>query len=474
MGIVHSDYLENLREHFSAEDPAANMKRMRYGGYVSTRNYAITAAGRFKLGMLTEITDYINSLSIPTDITILAPLKGAFYCDYEIENLAKLKLDTRDYQKEAVTKALKQGSGVILSATASGKTLIIASLVETIRENSPKDHKTMIVVPGVQLVEQTYNDLVGYGVNPLIMSKWSGTNKYNPTSNIVITSINILQSKKTDTKILSNYDLFIADEVHKFRKGNKANELLKKVKTKHTYGFTGTMPEEKIDEWNIIGQFGPVLIEKTSNELRDEDYVSDARIQVVRIKYKNPLIYKTKSSIDDPTAKYNEECDFIYNNKYRNHVITSIAKKVDNNILILVDRIEQGLTLEDLMTRMVPEKTVYFIRGSVDIDDREKIRKIMEEEDNIICVAMSAIFSTGINIKNLHYILFASAGKAKIKIIQSIGRGLRLHENKKMLVIFDICDRLEYSIKHLVKRLTLYKKEKINYAIKEIVEKRIS
>ena len=137
----------------------------------------------------------------------------------------------------------------------------------------------------------------------------------------------------------------------------------------------------------------------------------------------------------------------------------------------MVDRIEHGEILKQQCSIQSPEKTVYFIQGSVDVDDRETIRQLMESQNNVICIAMAAIFSTGINIKNIHYIMFASGGKSKIRIIQSIGRGLRLHENKQKLTILDIADRLLYSEKHLSKRVLLYKSEKIKYEIKEIVEK---
>jgi len=470
MGIVQSDYLDNLREHFSVKDPLAGLKKQRYGRFIPIRTYAITPGGRFKLGMFGDIANYVRDLNIPYKMIITEPLKEAFFCNYNISNIVKLKYDLRDYQELAVTKALKQGNGVIVSATASGKTLIIASLVETIRANSHKDHKTIIVVPGIQLVEQTYKDFIQYGVNRNVISKWSGDNTCDKTSKIIITSLSILQSKLADLSILNTCDLFIADECHKFRIGNKANSLLKSVNTPHTYGFSGTMPENKIDEWNIIGMFGPILLRKTSNDLQKQDFITDAIVQVIRIKYKIPLVYKTRATVVDPSAKYNEECDYIYKNEYRNRCISKLAHNTDKNILILVDRIEQGEILTKTISEIDSNKTVYFIRGSVDVEDREKIRNLMETSDNIICIAITAIFSTGINIKNLHYILFASAGKAKIKIIQSIGRGLRLHDNKDRLIIFDICDILEYSTKHLSKRLSLYNKEKIKYVIKEINE----
>lgn len=471
MGIVKSDYLNNLREHFSVEDPIANIKKLKYGNFVPSRHYAITQAGRFKVGMFAEIANYVRGLGIPYKIIVTELLKERFFCGYNIDKIKKLGKEIRDYQEDAVLKALAQGNGVIVSATASGKTFMMATLIESIRTNSKKSHKTIVVVPGIQLVEQTYDDFVEYGIDNRIISKWSGDHGYDPTSKIVIASLSILQSKSTDLNVLKKYDLFIADEVHKFRRGNKANDLLKYVETKNRYGFTGTMPEGKIDQWNIIGLFGPVLMEKTSKDLRDNDYITDASVQVIKLKYKNPLVYKNRSTFLDPTAKYNEECEFIYNQPYRNKVISKIANNTDKNILILVDKIEQGETLVNAINKYAKDKTVYFIRGSVEVDERENIRKLMEERDNIICVAITSIFSTGINIKNLHYILFAAAGKAKIKIIQSIGRGLRLHENKEHLIIFDICDSLEYSNKHLSKRLSLYNKERIKYAIKEINEK---
>jgi len=113
----------------------------------------------------------------------------------------------------------------------------------------------------------------------------------------------------------------LVSNCHKLRKGNKINKIVSNIKTKHKFSFTGTMPENKIDEWNIIGQFGPILMRKTSKELQNDDFVSDALVQVLRIKYKKPLVYKYQSTFLDPTARYDEECEFIYNHPYRNKVI---------------------------------------------------------------------------------------------------------------------------------------------------------
>ena len=117
---------------------------------------------------------------------------------------------------------------------------------------------------------------------------------------------------------------------------------------------------------------------------------------------------------------------------------------------------------------------MYFIRGDMEVDEREKIRKLMESDNNIICVAISKIFSTGINIKNLHYIVFCSGGKAKVKIIQSIGRGLRQHKSKTLLKIVDIADQLKYGKQHMTKRMQLYDEENFTYENKTIEEANIT
>lgn len=469
LGIIQSDYLDNLREYFSIADPVANFKKIRYGRYMPSRIYAITQSGRFRVGMFGEIITYIRTLDIPYKIVVTKLIKEQYFADYQISKIENLKLQLREYQEQSIKKALKQGNGVIEIGTGGGKTLVMASLINTIRKNSEKNHKTLVVVPGIQLVEQTYHDFLSYGIKKNEISKWSGDNDYNNTP-IIIASLSILLSKNTSKSLYENVDLLIFDEAHKIKSTNKTNKLVSAIKTNHRFSFTGTMPESNIDQWNIIGQFGPILFKKTSNDLQKDDFIVNAAVQVINIKYLIPLTYHKTSSVFDPTARYNEECEYVHSQPFRNSLIAKLSHNVDKNILILVDRIEHGEILKEEISNYKSGKQIYFIRGSVEVEDREKIRKIMEEEDNVICIAITSIFSTGINIKNLHYILFACAGKAKIKIIQSIGRGLRLHESKDTLIIFDISDHLVYSSKHLTKRLELYRREKIKYAIKQIKE----
>jgi len=286
-------------------------------------------------------------------------------------------------------------------------------------------------------------------------------------SNVIIANLGILQSKNTDLTWLKNVDALIVDEVHKIRRGNEVNKVIKNIKTPVRFGFTGTMPENLLDQWNIIGKIGPVIYEKNSYELRLESFISGVNVQIFKIKYNEDPF---KDLVISAVNRYREEQKFLIRNEFRNKLLSKICCRLNNNALILVDFIEHGQRLYDQLKILCPNKKIYFIRGDVEIEQREHVRKLMEEHTDVVVVAISKIFSTGINIKNLHYILFACGGKAKIKIVQSIGRGLRLHKDKDKLIIMDIADDLRYSLAHMQKRISLYEKEKISYTIKEIEE----
>ena len=224
-----------------------------------------------------------------------------------------------------------------------------------------------------------------------------------------------------------------------------------------------------MDQWNIIGKIGPVLYERNSFQLRQQDYVANVKVQVIKIEYKDkPPVFPNDRF--DPTAKFRREHQFIAKHPFRNNAITTLSTNFDTNCLIMVDYIEHGEELYGLLSSRCKNKQVFFIRGDVEVEEREKVKKLMEKTNDVVCIAISKIFSTGINIKNLHYIVFAGGGKAKVKIIQSIGRGLRLHKDKKGVIIIDIADMLHYSQQHYMKRLKLYKEEQINHGVKKIKE----
>lgn len=466
-GYICGNYFDQIREIFSVENEAAKFAKFR-GRFIPKRRYVITPTGKCDPCLFFEIRKYIKSNNIKCKLNRSENFTKFILPYYKQTTVKQLKLPLRDYQKNVVQACLKAGRGVTVLATAGGKTLTIGSLIESVY-NTNEQLKCLIVVPDLMLVNQTYNDFLEYGTT-FSVSRWTGNHKLNMSANIIIANIGILQSSKTDTEWINHIDMLIVDEVHKLRRGNKINKLLKNMHTANRFGFTGTMPESKEDQWNIVGKIGPILYEKNSFQLREEKYIANAEAIILKLEYKNlPPVQYSKSS--DPGERYRKESEFLRNSTWRNSVINQLVSNFNNNGLILIDYIEHGEVIQSYLNKHTSGKQIFFVRGDVPVQDRDKIKKLMEERQDIICVAISKIFSTGISINNLHYIVFAGGGKAKIKILQSIGRGLRKHASKKKVTIIDIADQLHYGKKHMNKRLQIYKEENLNYGTKKIIEK---
>lgn len=469
---ITGEEVQLVREKFSVENKAAKFSRYN-NSYLPYRKYLITPKGKFDVGLYFEIKKYINEnhpeircLKTPEFTKIALPtLQTPVTAN-------KLLLEPRGYQSTIVSACTRVGRGVVVLATAGGKTLTMASLIQRVYDNYrvPGKFKCLVLVPDIGLVNQTYGDFKEYGCK-FFTNKWTGNTPLDLNCNVIVANMGILQSKKSDTDWLRDIDLLIVDEVHKLRSGNKINKILDKIVTCNRYGFTGTMPEEMEDQWNIIGKIGPVLYEKNSFQLRQEKYIAKAKVLVVKISYNSKPKSTYNAANFNPSDRYRNELVWLQNNSFRNRVICKLCSNVDNNSLLLVDRIEHGLMLEQELKRSLKSKQVYFIRGEVEVEQRDKIRKMMETRHDIVCVAISKIFSTGINIKNLHYIMFCSGGKAKVKIVQSIGRGLRKHDSKDKLIIIDIADQLHYGKQHMNKRLKLYDSENFKYDYQQIQEK---
>lgn len=465
LGIVSGTYFDQLRDAFSVENDAYKFSKFRKGMYIPKKRYVVTPTGRFDCGLFFEFRKYLQELNPNVKLHLSEEFKSIINPSLNYDVTSSLSLDLRDYQHDIVDICLRMGRGVVVLATAGGKTLTMCSLLESIFHRQ-KSMKCLLIVPDLGLVNQTFNDFKEYAAN-FFFTKWTGNDKLNINSNVIICNAGILQSSKSDVSWIKNIDYVVVDEVHKLRKDNKINKIIKLAHTPNKFGFTGTLPESEIDQWNIFGKIGPVIYTKNSFQLRNQQYVANAFIQIIKLEYED--VPEKTTNKNDPIEKYRKEKEFISTNEFRNNVIKQLCQNFNNNSLILVDHIKHGEILLDKLQSL--DRQVYFVRGDVDIQTREEIKQIMEKEKNIICIAISKIFATGISIKNLHYIVFASGGKAKIKILQSIGRGLRLHEDKSQVIIVDIADQLKYGYKHMNKRILHYKNENIEYRITKIRQK---
>jgi len=458
-----SSLFDKIREHFSVENEGARFARYR-GRFAARRKYAITGTGACELGLYWDIRQYLIKEQIKVDINITDKLQKVLDIGRDIELYKKFTLELREYQEEVIKKALKIGRGTCVLGTGAGKTLTTAALIENYFQSCPdKDtFKCIVLVPDLGLVSQTYEEFNDVGTT-FKMTKWTGKTKPDLTSNVIICNIGIVQSQFDNNDWMKYVDLLIVDECHKIKASNKVSKIVSKIKTHNKYGFTGTLPENNLDKWSIIGKLGPVIYEKTSYELRLEDYLANVNVKVLNLEYKVPPRYLSDNA-------YREELNYIYDSDFRNTFLTKLCNKLENNTLILVNHIAQGVILSEYLEQC-KDKQIYFIRGEVEVETREDIKRIMEKDNNVICVAMSSIFSTGVNIKNLHNIIFAAGGKSFIRTVQSVGRGLRKHASKNKLIIFDICDKLRYGIRHCEKRKDIYETEKIKYTESIILEK---
>jgi superfamily II DNA or RNA helicase len=457
---------ENLREHFSVEDKNAAFIQRRFNSRrikLPTRKYVITPTGLCDLGLFWEIKKYFIANQITEPIEITDKLKKAINNGSQNPIYNNFSLKLRDYQEEVISKAIKTGWGTCILGTGAGKTLTTAALIENYFRNSPNTNtfKCLMIVPDLGLVEQTYNEFLASGITYKI-TKWTGNNKPDFTSNVIICNIQILQSQFDCNDWVKYIDLLVIDECHKIKSSNKISKIISSIKTNNRYGFTGTLPQDPLEKWYIIGKLGPVLYEKSSYNLRLENYLTNVEVKILNLSYKDQFIPRISDS------EYRDELNFIYTHQKRNEFICKLSNKLVNNTLILVNHILHGDSLLQIIKETCKYKKVFFIRGDVDVEEREKIKKLMEESNDVVCIAISAIFSTGVNIKNLHNILFVSGGKSFIRTVQSIGRGLRLHESKNRLLIIDFRDNLHYGRLHSDKRKQIYMAEKIQYSEKDI------
>ena len=452
------DYIDIVKEHFSIPNKGAFFaKRMGYRN-IPSRIYAITNAGNFGIGLIPRVIEFCKQSQIP--YTIDEQLNSILYPSIyngKLYNVNNTQFKLRDYQEECIIKTLKQGRGLLVVGTGGGKTLITSTLIENFYQQSQnkKNFKCLMIVPDLGLVRQTYDEFNKFGIS-FTITKFTGQNRPDLNCNCIIANSQILLHLD-DIDWVKDIDLLIVDEVHKIKKGNKITKLINKIKTLNRIGCTGTLPTDKIDLWSIIANFGDIIYEKPSSELRNEHFLTDVKSYILH------LSYTTKSPMN-----YQQELEFLMNHKGRNDLIYKLSAKCNNNILILVNYIEHGNIIYETL-KDIKGKQVFFIQGSVDVDDRAEIIKKMEENNNIICIAISAIFSTGINIKNLHTMIFAAGGKSAIRMIQSIGRGLRLHSNKKQFNVIDLADNLKYGNEHIEERKRIYESEKITYVEKEIL-----
>ncbi len=383
-----------------------------------------------------------------------------FVCKEGVKDYIKsiTPIKPRDYQIDAIHDALKYNRKLLISPTASGKSFMIYSVV---RFHVGLKRKVLLVVPTTSLVEQMFKDFQDYGwdAENHCHRIYAGRERVNTNEVTITTWQSVYQ---LDRAFFEEYDVIIGDEAHLFKSKSLIGIMDKCHHAKYRYGFTGTLDGTQTHKWVLEGLFGPSYKVTETKKLIDEGHLAKLDIQCLVLKHR-PQKFDT----------YEDEIKYLISHENRNKFISNLSVDLKGNTLVLYTRVEtHGAILYDLINKKVSDgRKVFFIHGGVDAEDREQVRKITEEEKDAIIVASFGTFSTGINIKNLHNVIFASPSKSRIRNLQSIGRVLRKGKDKVKAKLYDIADdattgsRKNYTLNHFIERVKIYVQEQFNYEI---------
>ena len=365
----------------------------------------------------------------------------------------------RDYQWVAYLYALWVKRGIVISPTASGKSLIIYMISRWLLERGKK--RGLLIVPTTSLVEQMYSDFREYGwdVEKNCQRIYEGytSDAYAPLCISTWQSIYNLPKK-----YFAQFDFVIGDEAHQFKADSLKHIMMELVHCDYRIGTTGTLDGSKVHKLVLEGLFGPVQRVASTKELQDKGYLAELDIKCLVLKHPpQPTSQKSMS--------YPDEIAFLCASESRNRFITNLAESLNGNTLVLYNYVDKhGRILYEQIKDKLPNRKVHFIHGDVETLDREEVRRITEDETDSVIVASYGTFSTGINIKHLHNVIFASPTKSQIRTLQSIGRGLRLGERKQKCNLYDIVDDMRYgnyvnfALRHYEERIRIYNDEKFN------------
>ena len=465
------DVRRDLGEYFTFSVPGFKFmpqyRSRHWDGKIRLFSYA---TGQIYTGLYPYILNWCDENNV--SVVDKTDIKDADVDDKKINQFIealKIPFTVRDYQKEAFAYSLRKHRCLLLSPTASGKSLIIYLMVRfNLIRCVDKNDKILIVVPTTSLVEQLYKDFKDYGWNSSahVHRIYQGHEKHSDKRVYISTWQSIYKMPK---KWFEEFGCVIGDEAHLFKAVSLTKILTKLENCKYRIGLTGTLDDSKTHKLVLEGLFGAVNKVISTKTLQDNKQLADLKIYCLVLQHDN----MSKDFLKDKS--YQEEMDFLVSNEIRNKYIRNLCFSLEGNSLCLFQYVEKhGTILKKLIEDKNENKKVFFVYGGVDTEERERIRAITEKSDNSIIIASYGTFSTGINIRNLHNIVFSSPSKSRIRNLQSIGRGLRLKDNNSNATLYDISDDLtyqgkeNYTLSHFKERINIYNEEGFDYEVHQV------
>lgn len=429
--------------------------------------------GSIYCGLFDYLKEFCKERGYPLEVDSQVTHKEAFseqQCKEFLDTL-ELPFEPRDYQISAIQHAVKNHRALLLSPTGSGKSLIIYALTRFYNK------KTLLIVPTISLVSQMFSDFKEYAknqpefnVDKVCHPIYGGQEKVSGKKIVISTWQSIYKLPKS---WFDEFDVVIGDEVHLFKAKSLMSIMSKLENAKYRFGTTGTLDGTQTHKLVLEGLFGTTFSVTTTKTLMDKKQLAELNIECVVLKYDQETIKAHKKD------NYNDEIKFLVQNEKRNMFIRNLAVSTTSNCLVIFQFVDiHGKVLYEMIKerahKLNPDRKVFFVAGETEADVREEVRHITEKERDAIIVASSGVFSTGINIKNLENIIFASPTKSRIKTLQSIGRTLRIGDHSDKAKLYDIVDDLtdkshkNFAVKHFLERVKIYNEEKFKYKLHKV------
>lgn len=449
-----------LREFFTFKVPGAQFSPAYKNKYWDGKIVLMSQFGQIYAGLISHVQEFAKSREYECRVDIK---EGVQYSEAAVDEfIKKLMLPANkqpyDYQKTALMVAINDMRALLISPTASGKSLIIYMILSWF-DQVP----FMVVVPTKSLVMQLRSDFIEYGMDEEEIAILMGGENKNPKNRVVITT---WQSAALQPKAwFQKYGGIIGDEAHLFKAKSLEKIMQSLTNCPIRIGTTGTLDGTKVNKLVLEGLFGPVYQVERTDSLIAQGRLSALRVRCVVLEYPE---HERKTAGRD----YQDELDFITSHQRRNELIRDLALTLKGNTLILYAWVDKhGKPIYDLIARAAPPgRKVFFIHGGTDAKDRETIRHIVEKEKDAIIVASYGVFSTGVNIRNLHNAVAASPSKSVVRVLQSIGRILRLGDDKEYATWYDFADditwksKTNHTLKHFGERMRIYDEQ--NFDVK--------
>ena len=467
---VDEDVSRELSDYFTFEVPGAKfMPQYRNRMWDGKIRLFSPHNGRIYVGLLPYIKEYCSKKSIEyiiekgveNDRNVLRESVRDFAESLRPKSRGE-PIQFRDYQIDSIWHAIQSDRCLLLSPTASGKSLIIYTLV---RYYNLMKLKTLILVPTTSLVEQMYSDFIDYGWEDKYLHRvYAGHDKGSKKPVVISTWQSIY---KLHRPYFAQYGCIIGDEAHLFKAKSLTDIMAKSGEVRYRFGLTGTLDGTQTHRLVLEGLFGQVKKIISTKELIDRGTLAELEIDCIVLKHTEEEAKRVRY------YTYAEEINYLVSHPKRNKFIEKLCKSIKGNTLLLFQLVEKhGVLLYNEIKTL--DRKVFFVYGGTTTETREKIRAITEKETNAIIVASYGTFSTGINIRAINNIVFASPSKSRVRVLQSIGRGLRQNDDKSKVKLFDVSDNISYksrpnfTYRHFTQRLNIYKEEQFKYHINRI------